>query len=231
MAIPEGSIMRCGRKIVLLLLLIGAGSVAGITRIASAGEPLDDRLGIRTSLLFLVIRADIQTDLALEPAQIAEFNREAPELYRKAMSLKGKKGPGAVTARRAIDEEEIRFLSDHLSPKQRERLEQIDLQWEGASALLGGRPFVDEYLGLTPEQQKQLAAVIAQARAQRPGAGPWTYDEHLAITRKASAVLSEKQRHLWARYLGAPCRFVIATAQPATAAAGGEKRVAPADGR
>jgi hypothetical protein len=214
--------MRGGRRIVLAICLMGAGSFSGVTRIASGAEPLDDRLGVRTALLFLLLRSDIQTDLGLEPAQIALINRAAPALYQKALSLKGKKGPGAVAARRVIDEEESRFLTAHLNDKQRERLGQIDLQWEGASALLY-RPFVAEYLGLTRDQQEKVTAMIAAAQARRLAPGPWTYDEHLENTRTAISLLNEKQRQLWARVLGAPCHFVIAPAAVASQRAGDQK--------
>ena len=214
--------MRCGRRlaVALAVALVSGLAVEGLRPSATAGEPLDDRLGVRTTLLFLLLRSDIQKDLALEPAQVVELNRFANALYRKALTLKGKNGPGVVAARRAIDEEESNWLRSHLRPEQHERLGQIDLQWEGASALLS-RPVIAEYLGLTAEQQGQIARVYNDARKKRGGAGPWTYKEHLEITKKAIALLSEKQQHFWARVLGRPCEFVIAA--PAAPAAGGQK--------
>lgn len=216
--------MRAGRRIVLALYLIGAGSFSGLTGITRGGEPLDDRLGIRTTLLFLLIRSDIQAELGLEPAQVADVNRAAKELYRKALGLKGRSDKGAVAARRAIDEEEGHWLSSHLNPKQRDRLGQIDLQWEGASALLS-RPIVADYLGLTAAQQENVKRIVVRAQAQRPRPGPWTYDEHLELTRKAISLLTEKQKQQWVHVLGPPCRFAIVIAPPAqaTPSAGGGK--------
>jgi hypothetical protein len=194
--------------------MLGGGTFLGSTTFARASEPLDDRLGVRVAPVFLLIRSDIQKDLGLESAQVAEVNRFAAVLYGKALSLKGKVGPEVVAARRAIDEEESEWMSSHLKAEQRERLGQIDLQWEGASAVLNRRA-VAEYLGLTSEQHDQLARVYGDAKRARVKEGPWSYEEHLEITRKAIAVLSEKQQQLWVRVLGPPCRFVIAVAPPA----------------
>ncbi len=99
------------RRLVFGLALLSGLCVLGPTPVAGAGEPLDDRLGIRTVPLFLLVRADVQKDLGLEPAQIADVNRFASVLYSKALALKGKVGAGVVAARRAIDEEESNWMS------------------------------------------------------------------------------------------------------------------------
>jgi hypothetical protein len=181
---------------------------------ARCSEPLDDRLGVPTVPIFLLLRSDIQKDLELEPAQVAEVNRAAAVLQTKALSLKGKKGPGLLAARKEIDAEERNWMNTHLNPKQRERLAQVDLQWEGASALVN-RPIVAEFLGINSEKQTEVARVVSEGAAIRARAGRLTYEEHIEVTRKAIALLSEKQRQQWAHVLGPPCRFVIAkTSRP-----------------
>ncbi len=211
-----GGMMRAGRRLVILLALLGCLHVPVSEGIAFGAEPLDERLGVRTPLVFLLIRSDIQKDLGLEPTRIAEVNRFAAVLYGRALSLKGKVGPGVVAARRAIDEAESEWLSKHLTPEQRERLGQIDLQWEGVSALLN-RPVVVDFLGLTDEQRDQVSRVYGDRMKARVRQGPWTYEEHIEITRKAIAVLTDKQQKLWAKVLGQPCRFAIGADAPAQA--------------
>jgi hypothetical protein len=208
--------MRARRWVVFPIAFLGGVLGLGSMRTAAGAEPLDDRLGVRTPQLFLLVRSDVQKDLGLEPARIAEVNRFAAALYERALSLKGKGGPGAVAARQAIDEAESKWLSTHLTPEQRDRLGQIDLQWEGVSALLS-RPVVIDFLGLTDEQRDQVSRLYSEAMKDRGRRGPWTYEEHIELTRKALAVLSEKQKHLWAKVLGRPCRFVIGAEKPAQA--------------
>ena len=203
--------MSARRRIVLTLViaLSGAGTFVSSTTAAHGAEPLDDRLGVPTVPIFLLLRSDIQKDLELEATQVAGVTRAASEFYAKALNLKGKTGPGQLAARKQIDTEAKTWMSTHLNPKQRERLAQIDLQWEGASALLN-RPVVAEYLGLSKENQTEVARVISDAAELRAKAGRLTYDEHVEITRKAVALLTEKQRQQWVHVLGPPCRFVIA---------------------
>jgi hypothetical protein len=222
--------MRAGRGLVVPLVLLGGLLIAGSNRTAFGAEPLDDRLGVRTPLLFLLMRSDIQKDLGLEPTQIAEVNRFAAELYNRALSLKGKAGPGVVAARRAIDEAESEWLSKHLRSEQRERLGQIDLQWEGVSALLS-RPVVIDFLGLTDEQRDQVSQVYSERMKARVRQGPWTYDEHVEITRKAIAILTDKQKHLWAKVLGRPCKFTIGADAPDQARPSGGRKANDSAGR
>ncbi len=213
--------MRHGVTGVRAGLLMGV-AVLALTRDARSAEPLDDRLGVRSAPIFLLTRADIQKDLGVEAAQIAEIQREAAELDRKARALKGSKASGVVAARRVIDNESSQWLVVHLTPKQRERLAQIELQWEGPAALLS-RPLLVEYLNLTPDQQEKVARCISDARAQRPP-GPWDYDGHVALTRQAIALFSDKQKEQWINLLGPPCRFAIAAkpqTSPSARAAGG----------
>ena len=121
----------------------------------------DDRLGIRTAPLLLLSRPDVQADLKLDRSQVLGAQNQINELTRRALALRGKTGTAVVADRRAIDEAQLEWLGKNLTGNQLERLWQIELQWEGASALLG-RPMVAEYLRLTPEQQGSLAAIIAE---------------------------------------------------------------------
>jgi hypothetical protein len=198
--------MRHGWMVFLLLSFLSLGPL-GFARQARGGEPLDQRLGIRTAPIFLLTRSDVQTDLKLDSKQVAECHRAALTLYRKATGLKGKTGPAMVAARRAIDEELSEWLSNNLSPGQLARLDQIDLQWEGASAMLS-RPMLDEHLSLTPDQRERVAQCISAKKAQR-AQGAWTYADHVELTRTAIAVLSKRQRDLWIHVLGPACRFTI----------------------
>jgi len=203
--------MRQGSTVVKALIAIGL-ALAGFTRVARSGEPLDDRLGIRTVPMFLLLRPDVQADLKLDAKQISESHRAASALYDKALRLRGKVGGSIVAARRAVDADQSQWLTTHLTPKQLDRLEQIDLQWEGAGAMLS-RPFVAEYLGLTPEQQEKVAGYIAEGKGRRARV-TWTPAEHVELTRRAVSVLSDKQRDLWRHVLGPPCRFATTNANP-----------------
>jgi len=202
--------MRHGSTVVKALTALGL-VLAGFTRVARSAEPLDDRLGIRTVPIFLLTRSDVQADLKLDADQISESHRAASALYYKALSLRGNRQAGVVAARRVIDGDQSAWLSAHLTAQQLDRLGQIDLQWEGAAAMLS-RPLLRDYLSLTPEQHAKVAGYIAEGHEQRARA-TWTFTEHVNLTRKAISVLSDKQKDLWIRVLGPPCRFSIPSTQ------------------
>ncbi len=206
--------MRHGSTVVAVLIGMGL-TVAGFTRIARSDEPFDNRLGKRIAPIVLLCRSEVQADLKLTPAQISDGRVAAAALYYKALRLRGKTEAGVVAARRVIDEEQSQWLSTHLTPEQLSRLGQIDLQWEGASAMIS-RPVVAEDLDLTPDQRDQVARYIAEGEKRRATAA-WTYDEHVDLARKAISVLSEKQKRLWIHVLGPACHFAIA-ARPAVPA-------------
>jgi hypothetical protein len=198
--------MRQGWTVVPTLIVLGVGLIEFTGR-AQGAEPLDDRLGIRTAPIFLLTRSDIQADLKIDPKLAAACEHVAASLRHKASALKGVKIPGMVAARRAILEEMSQWLITNLSPEQLDRLDQIDLQWEGPAAMLT-RPFLDESLSLTREQGEKLTSCLTESKVHR-AQGTWTYEDHRELTRKALTILSEKQRHLWVRILGAPCIFKI----------------------
>jgi hypothetical protein len=199
-------IMRHGWTVVPALVILGFG-LFDLTGLAHGAEPLDDRLGIRTAPIFLLTRSDIQSELKIDPKLAAACGHVAAGLRLRASSLKGVKVPTIVAARRAIDEEMSQWLVKNLSPAQLDRLDQIELQWEGPSAMLT-RPFLDESLNLTREQREKLTSCLAEGKAHR-AQGKWTFEDHRELTRKSLTILSENQRHLWVRILGEPCLFNI----------------------
>jgi hypothetical protein len=166
----------------------------------------DARLGVRTAPLLLLSRPDVQADLRLEPAQIAEARKSIEGLTRRAATLKGRSGPAVVAERRAIDEAQVEWLSKNLTGNQLIRLRQIELQWEGPSALLS-RPTVAEQLRLTSEQRQLLAQMISQRNALRAQGKP--SKDQAAFTQATNEVLSADQRELWESLLGSPCRFAF----------------------
>jgi hypothetical protein len=205
--------MRHGWKIARSLIIMGV-VLCGLTRHALGGEPTDDRLGMRTVPILLLSRSDVQKDLNLGPKQSIECKQAALKFYDRAFRLKGRKDPGAQAARKAIDFETSAWLDKFLTPAQLERLDQIDLQWEGASAMLS-RPFLDDSLNLTPQQKQQVAQCVEAGKAQRDREG-WSYENHVNQTRMAISFLDDRQRSLWIGLIGRPCPFQV-TVEPQTA--------------
>jgi hypothetical protein len=205
--------MRHGWAVFRTLIVLGVG-LGGFTPHARGSDLGDDRLGMRTVPIVLLTRSDVQKDLKLDTRQIAACRQAMVALYDRAALLKGRKDAGAQAARHSIDQAMSQWLDQYLTPEQLGRLEQIDLQWEGASAMLS-RPFLDESLRLSEEQKKKIRQCIAEGNAQRAREG-WSYENHSNQTRKAIAVLDLRQRSIWIKLLGPACEFKIAV-EPQTA--------------
>jgi hypothetical protein len=209
--------MRQGQGPTIFSIVFCLFSLCGLGHSAAmAGEwslP-DSRVGIRTAPLLLLSRPDVQAELRLEPVQISGIHDTINELTRRALALRGKTGHAVITERRAIDEAQADWLAKNLSGNQIARLRQIELQWEGARAMLS-RPTVAEYLKLTPEQRQALVRTITQGNLKRSRGASNPHDEQ-ALNDAARSVLSNVQQELWANLLGTPCRFAMSNGSPRT---------------
>jgi len=199
----------------------------GVAAPATLGEEWslpDARMGVRTAPILLLTRADVQADLGLDEVKIASARKAVDALTDRAQSLRGKTGAAVVDERRAIDEAQAQWLRTNLSDEQLTRLSQIDIQWEGPSALVS-RPVIAETLALTPTQLRVLTKIIAERNAKL-AQGPATPAEESEVRRKTMAVLSNAQLGAWNAMVGEHCRFVIAPtptqADPAVRQAGHE---------
>lgn len=203
--------MRQGRTVVVVVTLALAGLLAP-SRAGTAAEPLpDSRLGVRTVPLLLLSRRDVQADLSMTAEQVADAARAIDDLRTRALQLRGKSGDDAVRARRAIDEAQQRWIEERLNETQRVRVVQIDLQWEGASALVS-RASMSEALALSPRQIDQLRQLAAAAAQQRQdGGAAFQAQHHFAV--KALEILTESQRKSWKAMLGKPFVPKLATDQ------------------
>lgn len=172
-------------------------------------EPLpDSRFGHRTAPLMLLSRPDVRADLGLGPNQIEEAQYAIAALHAKAAALRGKSGPDVVKARERIDAEEQRWLKAHLTEVQYARLHQIDLQWEGTSAIVS-RNAISNRLQLSKSQFDQIAQAVARRNHERDsGAEDPGREAHLK--RAVVAVLNETQREEWARMVGHPFKLQLA---------------------
>jgi len=168
---------------------------------ALAAEELEcplSRLGVRTAPLLLLTRADVRADVGLTPEQSEAAERTLKQLQAKAAELRGKSGREVVSARRAIDEAQERWVETELKPEQRARLTQIDLQWEGPMALIT-RPMLADTLGLSSEQRTALANALTEQKSHK---GETERADARALAQKALAVLTPEQRSRWKALLG-----------------------------
>src|SRR4051794_10012696 len=194
--------MRDGaRHALAALMLLGVAAVPASSFGDDAPLP-NSRLGIRTVPLLLLSRPDVRADLGLSPEQSAEARHAISELHAKAAALRGKTGAEAIAARGAIDEEQRRRLEALLSPQQQDRLVQIDLQWEGPSALIS-RKIVAESLNLDDRQRATLAQAISDRNRRRAQAA-YGAGEERQLAEQALAILTEPQRARWRAMLGHP---------------------------
>lgn len=160
----------------------------------------DDRIGRRISPILLLSREDVRADLKLDKAQSDAARQAAGELYERASALKGKKGPAVVEQRRQIDEACRGWINQWLSQAQRDRLEQIGLQWEGAGAL-ANEPTLAAQIGLTASQKKAIAEAAGR-RDERRAAGTPALEAERELAVTALASLRSGQRERWKTMLG-----------------------------
>lgn len=168
----------------------------------------DSRFGTRTAPLLLLSRPDVRSDLGLGPKQVEESENAIATLYAQAAALKGKSGQEVIKARERIDTEEQHWLKTHLTELQYARLHQIDLQWEGASALIS-RKAIASRLQLHASQVEAIHHAVAKRNQERK---PGLHDPALEANfeRTAMAILNETQREEWRRLLGHPFKIQVA---------------------
>lgn len=195
--------MRHGSTPAALALIL---TLAGAAIASSADEPPlpDSRLGLRTAPLLLLSRPDVRSDLKMTAEQSESAARAIRSMYVHAHKLSGKgNSPEAARERRAVDDEAFAWIETRLSPEQQARLVQVDLQWEGASALVS-RPMVTKALNLSTEQILSLRSAIALRNELRVKGQA---EAEANLTKSALATLSESQRETWRRMLGDPIPF------------------------
>ncbi|WP_169972636.1 hypothetical protein [Tautonia rosea] len=163
----------------------------------------DEAIGARLSPVLLLSRQDVQVELAITAEQATAVEQAIAELLAQASSLRGRSGPDAVAARRAVDEAAQQWIEVSLSEEQQARLAQIDLQWQGASALVS-RSTIAASLELTEDQRNRIAETLTQGPA--PGEAP--LQAHHRMHRDAVSVLSEDQRMRWLAMIGSPFEVV-----------------------
>jgi hypothetical protein len=209
--------MRHGTTPATILIPARLLAVLAIPALACAGEPNapERPTGERANPLLLLNRPDVRSDLKLTAEQADGARRLLVQLHEKAAALKGRKGAEVVAARRQIDEEMQRWLDRHLSAEQRARLYQVELQWEGPSAL-HTRPTVAQSLGLTDEQRQAIAQAASLRNSLREQGRCHAEDEQRLAT-QILATLTSEQKERWQALLGPA--FVVQTAEAATAGA------------
>ena len=194
-----------------------AALLALAASLARGGEGLPDaRLGIRATPMLLLTRPDVRADLRLSPEQAADAGRTIDDLREKAQALKGRTDAEVVALRGEIDTASRLWIERKLTPAQRDRLIQLDLQWEGPSAVIT-RPIVAENLALTDTQRQVLARIVADHHSRR-GSGPPVEADEAALARSIHEQLTEGQERRWQALIGptAPFRPATRSAPPAS---------------
>ncbi len=190
--------MGHGLTVILLCAVLGAEPAPKVA--ARAYVLPDSSLGLRVQPLLLLSRPDVRADLGLDAKQAAHASTAIDELCARARALHGKPDAEARELRLEIDRAAERWLKDNLTRLQLRRLMEVDLQWEGPSALIS-RKIISEHLRLTAEQQKQLKIAI-ERRNQKRGAAGFEPEAENELAKKTLEVLSQPQREIWSVMLG-----------------------------
>jgi hypothetical protein len=205
----------------MVLLMAAVWSRAGSGDGPPPSLPLlvpDSLIGDRIAPLLLLSRADIRAEVALDPLQTADLERAIADLHARAAALKGQAGPSVIAARKEIDENMQRWIDVHLSEAQRVRLIQVELWWEGPSALVT-RPIVADTLALTQAQRLTLGQAVNDYRQKRRS-GTLRPEDVERLARLSFDVLNEDQRHRYDEMRGRPIKLETRVA----AGAGGPVR-------
>jgi hypothetical protein len=183
----------------LCSLLPSSGLAQNAGPASTPGVP-DSRFGIRTVPILLLTRADVRADVGLTAEQGQAAEAAIQTFHKQALACVGRTGPAIILARKQIDESQTRWLREHLSETQLVRLLQIDLQWEGPSALVS-RPSVSLALGLSPGQVELLRKKVKDASEKRADKG-FTPADVIEFKKATYSILSIDQQDRWHAILG-----------------------------
>ncbi len=168
----------------------------------------DSHIGARVAPILLLTRQDVQTDLRLTPAQTAGAQQMANVLHERAATLRGRSGNDVMKAQDEILRDGKRWVTENLAEEQKSRLVQLDLQWEGPSALLS-RPIIKDSLRLEDTQITGLSKAIAQRNTKRNG-GPAIAADEVVLFNTMVGMLSKPQIQAYRAMLGPIAPFQTA---------------------
>lgn len=208
--------MRIGQSVLPLVLSVSIGlNVAAsdapptpkqdfATMRAAAWQLPDDRIGVRTAPILLLSRDDVATDLKLTDEQRGKAWDMIADLGRQAAELKGRDDKDALVLRRKIDQAQLEWIARELTPEQAARLNQIDLQWEGPSALIS-RPQIAQTVHLSDVQKSKIRVILG---GTTKAAKPTDLAARESLIRQVFRELDETQQQTWRALVG-PDFFVV----------------------
>jgi len=172
---------------------------------------------------FLVFRAKVQEDLKLTREQKEKLEQHLQELLpdimqniQKIDGLKREEREKELKAYRPqVQEKLAAILKETLKQDQGKRLGQLELQRDGAFALLHGDAQIGKNLKITDEQRKQFMTVVQEAQmkleplikqAQSGGDPQEIWPKIMKIRKehedKIEALLTDAQTEQWKEMLG-----------------------------
>jgi Spy/CpxP family protein refolding chaperone len=166
----------------------------------------------------------VQKELKLSDEQIKQLEEMKQAIHEKYKGEfekinklpEGERGAKFQEMRKKIEAEHRKVLAGVLKPEQEKRLEQINLQNEGATVFLD--PNVEKDLKLTDEQKESIKTIMVEAQKQMRqtigaagGVNPNREEMMKKMQsmrketyQKAVEVLTESQKKTWKEMTGAP---------------------------
>lgn len=229
MRLGQGLTRSRAGLLLLAWIVTGFGSPLGGQ--AGAEEPVsaipDEALGVPFAPILLLTRSDVRSDLRMTDEQTSRALETVRILRLQAASLRGRTKADVVAGLKGLDASERRWLKENLTPEQQVRLSQLDLQWEGAGALVR-RPIVADSIGLDATQRQALQTAVAvrdASRRQSPDAAETPQAQAAKILaaekvlgKTTLGLLTDAQKQRYHAMLGRPCEFKTSTAAAAAPA-------------
>jgi serine/threonine protein kinase len=158
---------------------------------------------LRGGMPFYVIsKASVQSHLGLTAEQVAHIRQVTEQQDRIRREFCQSRSTDLARMRGELREQRDaaqRELEQILDERQRARLRQIVLQWQGTWAF-GDREVADQ-LALTPAQRSRIWSIQEELRQHHGFRGP---PRSPSIQERVEEVLTAKQREEWRQMLGEP---------------------------
>ncbi len=210
-------------------LTVGVLVVIGLVCAQAAAQdiPEEARKGLTQALggSFLVFRDKLQEELKLTADQKEKLEQhlqqvlpDAMQFFQKLEGVKPEEREKELQAFRQKAQEKLAgVLKETVKEDQRKRLRELELQQEGAFALVHGEAEIGTALKITDEQRMQFVTVIQDMQktieplvkeAQSGGNPQEVMPKVMKVRRehegKIEALLSDAQKEQWKAMLGKP---------------------------